>query len=556
MLQSLSIRHIVLIDRFELSFGRGLGVLTGETGAGKSILLDALGLALGERAQTHLIRAGEEQASVTACFQLPLDHLVFQLLDDQEIPHEEDLLILRRTLSADGRSKAFINDHPVSTSLLKQVGSLLVEIHGQFDHILDPSTHRDALDRFGGHETLLEETAKAYETWGDALKKLREMQQALETREQKLDFLTHALQELETLNPKAGEEEGLLQFRSIAQNKSRIIENVQIAFLSLSSEKGTESSLAQAHKALSKAAEYHTSLLEDFTATLDRLMIEAHEVSLSLQNFLHTQQNDSSSLEEIENRLYDLRACARKHGVTTDALPDLLKRFKVEKEALEGGLSRLEGQEKEVEITRALYLQVAQRLSDARKRLSVILVQAVERELPPLKLEKAKIKASIEPLAESHWSSKGFDQIEFLIQTNPGTPFGGLSKIASGGERSRLMLALKVIMARENLSSLLVFDEIDTGVGGAVASAIGERLARLAQDLQVLSITHAPQVAAYADFHLKVEKETKEGKTLTYVQTLSESGRQEEIARMLAGEKITPEARAAALTLLEAKKAA
>ncbi len=556
MLQSLSIRHIVLIDRLELSFGRGLGVLTGETGAGKSILLDALGLALGERAQTTLIRAGEDQASVTACFQISPDHPVFTLLKEQEIPYEEELLLLRRTLSADGRSKAFLNDHPVSTALLKQVGSLLVEVHGQFDHILDPATHRDALDRFGGHDLHLEETARAYEAWATALKKLRDMQHALEARDRKLDFLTHAVQELETLSPKAGEEEALLQSRSLAQNKSRIAENIQTAFLALSSEKGAESALAQAHKALSKAGEYHASFLADLTTTLDRLTIEAHEVSLSLQHFLQTQQNDRAGLEEIEDRLYDLRACARKHGVPPDTLPALLDEFKAEKEALEGGQSRLEAQEKEVKAAEAFYLQAAQKLSEVRKRTSIALGEAVEKELPPLKLEKAKFKVSLGPLPESHRSSKGLDQIEFLIQTNPGTPFGGLSKIASGGERSRLMLALKVIVARENLSSLLVFDEIDTGVGGSVASAIGERLARLAQDLQVLSITHAPQVAAHADFHLKVEKETKEGKTLTHVQRLNKEERQEEIARMLAGERITPEARAAALTLLEAKKAA
>lgn len=556
MLQSLSIRHIVLIDRLELSFDQGFGVLTGETGAGKSILLDALGLALGERAQTNLIRSGEEHASVTACFQLSPSHPVAQILRDQEISLEEDLLLLRRTLALDGRSKAFINDHPVSMNLLKAVGSLLVEIHGQFDHILNPATHREALDRFGEHEEPLKKTAQAYKTWQEAVKALHDRRAALETREQRLDFLNHAVGELEVLNPQEGEEEKLLPLRSMAQNKTRILEGVQAAFLALSSEKGAENSLAQAHKALSKLSEFHQPMLEDLTTTLERLHIETQEVLLSLQQFLRDQQTECFSLEEIENRLYDLRASARKHGVSIEALPALLRNFREEKEDLEGNNTRLGEREKIVEAARASYLKEAHNLTEARQRVAKDLSKAVEGELPPLKLEKARIQVSVEPSGEVHWSASGIDQVEFLIQTNPGMPFGALAKMASGGERSRLTLALKVIMARENLSSLLVFDEIDAGVGGAVASAIGERLGRLAKDLQVLAITHAPQVAAYADFHFKVEKEVQDGKTLARVHRLTTEARQEEIARMLAGEHITPEARAAASTLLNAKKAA
>ncbi|MDP9196740.1 MAG: DNA repair protein RecN [Pseudomonadota bacterium] len=550
MLVSLSIRDFILIGKLDLSFGPGLSVLTGETGAGKSILLDALGLALGGRADSALVRPGAEQASVTAEFSLPPKHPVLALLKDQGL-EAETALILRRTVGTDGRSRAFANDQPVSVALLRQLGGTLVEIHGQFDThgLLDPQTHRDVLDAFGGLQADVAKVRAAYETWKTTAAAREEAARQIEAARREEDFLRHALEELDTLDPQADEENELASRRQLLMNAGKILENMESALAALAGESGAVRSLFQAQKALSRLGD-RLQGVEQIVAALDRVAVEVDEAVAGLEALGRSVDQDPRALDQVEERLYALRALARKHSVSVSDLPALRQDMARRLDLIETQGDTLSRLAREEEEKRTVYAAVADRLGKARRKAVVALDKKVAAELGPLKLDRAVFTTQVEMLAEADWSPSGQDRVTFAVATNPGAPPGPLNRIASGGELARFMLALKVVLAKADTVPVLVFDEVDTGIGGAVAAAVGERLAKLAKDFQVLVVTHSPQVAARGDHHWKVQKNTRKDITVTNVVALEQEHRREEIARMLSGATVTDQARAAADSLL------
>ena len=552
MLTGLSIRNIVLIQALDLEFARGLSVLTGETGAGKSILLDALGLTLGQRADLGLIRQGESQASVTATFAAPAaDHPVAALLTENELmPEPGEPLMVRRTLRADGGSRAFINDQPCSVALLRDIGVHLVEVHGQHDDrgLLNPRGHRAMLDSFGRCDAAA--VASAHGRWRSAQGALDDARAAIANAARDRDYLTHALAELNDFAAQPGEEEQLATARTDMQKGARLTDDLTAVTQLLEGGEGALALLRQAARRLDRIAPEHEALAQALAA-LDRALIEADEAEDALARAVDAMSHDPARLDEIERRLFDLRALARKHQVAPDdlsALRDEMAARLASIDAGEEGLARLEG-----EATRALadYRAAAEALSAARRQAATRLDAAVAAELAPLKLDAARFRTVVDPLPEGQWGPQGADRVEFEIATNPGAPFAPLMKIASGGELSRFILALKVALAQEGGADTMIFDEIDRGVGGAVASAIGERLHRLAAHYQLLVVTHSPQVAARGAGHLMIAKSSDGTVTRTGVRPLDEDERREEIARMLSGAEVTQEARAQAGRLLE-----
>ncbi|WP_374279754.1 DNA repair protein RecN [Novosphingobium sp.] len=552
MLTRLSIRNIVLIEALDLDFRQGLGVLTGETGAGKSILLDALGLVLGNRADSGLVRAGEDQASVTASFEFAaLPAGVRAVLDAAELDVEPgEPLIVKRRLKADGGSKAFVNDQPVSAALLRELAPFLVELHGQHDDrgLVNPKGHRLLLDRYARADSAGVEAAwKAWRTAQDALDQARE---AVARAGADRDLLLAHLAELTTLEPVEGEEEQLAEARAAMQKGERLSGDLaELQHLWT----GSDSALATlrgAARRLDRIAGEHP-LLAEALAALDRAVIEASEAEDKLDRAGEALAHDPAALDRIETRLFDLRAMARKHHCQVDDLPARMREMRAQLDLIEGGEAGLA--ELETAATRAAedYRQRAAALSARRTEAALRLDAAVADELAPLKLDAARFRTSILRLPEERWGAGGIDGIEFLISTNPGAPFAPLGKIASGGELSRFILALKVALAEEGGAATVIFDEIDRGVGGAVASAIGERLARLAAGGQLLAVTHSPQVAARGGQHYVIAKSSEGTVTRTSVHLLDAAGRQEEIARMLSGAEVTAEARAQADRLLE-----
>ncbi len=552
MLTRLSIRNIVLIEALDLDFRQGLGVLTGETGAGKSILLDALGLVLGNRADSGLVRAGEDQASVTASFEFAaLPAGVRAVLDAAEVDVEPgEPLIVKRRLKADGGSKAFVNDQPVSAALLRELAPFLVELHGQHDDrgLVNPKGHRLLLDRYARADSAGVEAAwKAWRTAQDALDQARE---AVARAGADRDLLLAHLAELTTLEPVEGEEEQLAEARAAMQKGERLAGDLaELQHLWT----GSDSALATlrgAARRLDRIAGEHP-LLAEALAALDRAVIEASEAEDKLDRAGEALAHDPAALDRIETRLFDLRAMARKHHCQVDDLPARMREMRAQLDLIEGGEAGLA--ELEAAATRAAedYRQRAAALSARRTEAALRLDAAVADELAPLKLDAARFRTSILRLPEERWGAGGIDGIEFLISTNPGAPFAPLGKIASGGELSRFILALKVALAEEGGAATVIFDEIDRGVGGAVASAIGERLARLAANGQLLAVTHSPQVAARGGQHYVIAKSSEGTVTRTSVHLLDAAGRQEEIARMLSGAEVTAEARAQADRLLE-----
>ena len=551
MLTSLAIRDVVLIDRLDLDFRAGLSVLTGETGAGKSILLDALGLALGARGDSGLVRHGADQASVTACFEVADNHPAFAVLAEQGLEAEAPL-ILRRVLTADGRSRAFVNDQPASVGLLRRLGDLLVEIHGQFDDrgLLDPATHREALDAFGGHAALLRDTATAHAGWrqaADALDRAKADAARARTDE---TFLRHAVEELDALSPEPGEEERLAEQRSLMMNAEQIAEAMAAALEHLSGDRGAESGLAGASRQLGRIAGKAGPILDPALAALDRAAAEAQEAVHLLQSVASELETDPAALTKAEDRLYALRDVARKHGVEVDALPALRDTLAGRLAAIDDSGERMATLEAATKAAREAYAAAAGRLGEARRKAAGRIDKAVGAELPPLKLDKARFATRIEDMPEAQWGPQGRDRVAFEVATNPGQAPGPINKIASGGELSRFMLAVKVVLSQVSPVPTLVFDEVDSGVGGATADAVGERLARLGDGLQVLVVTHSPQVAARGGQHLRVEKRAGRDSTTTTVVPLSDPDRREEIARMLSGAEVTDEARAAANRLM------
>lgn len=552
MLTGLSIRNIVLIQALDLEFARGLSVLTGETGAGKSILLDALGLTLGQRADLGLIRQGESQASVTATFAPPAaDHPVAALLAENELmPEPGEPLMVRRTLRADGGSRAFINDQPCSVALLRDIGVHLVEVHGQHDDrgLLNPRGHRAMLDSFGRCDAAA--VAGAHGRWRRAQGELDDARAAIANAARDRDYLTHALAELNDFAAEPGEEEQLATARTDMQKGARLTDDLTAVTQLLEGGEGALALLRQAARRLDRIAPEHEALAQALAA-MDRALIEADEAEESLARAVEAMSHDPARLDEIERRLFDLRALARKHQVAPDdlsALRDEMAARLTSIDAGEEGLARLEG-----EAARALadYRAAAEALSTARLQAATRLDAAVAAELAPLKLDAARFRTVVDPLPEGQWGPQGADRVEFEIATNPGAPFAPLMKIASGGELSRFILALKVALAQEGGADTMIFDEIDRGVGGAVASAIGERLHRLAAHYQLLVVTHSPQVAARGAGHLMIAKSSDGTVTRTGVRPLDEDERREEIARMLSGAEVTQEARAQAGRLLE-----
>ncbi|WP_114520131.1 DNA repair protein RecN [Altererythrobacter sp. ZODW24] len=552
MLTRLSIRNIVLIEALDLDFAGGLGVLTGETGAGKSILLDALGLVLGNRAESALVRAGEDQASATATFEFSqLPDLLRDVLNDAEVEIEPgEPLILRRRVKADGGSKAFVNDQPVSAALLRQLAPALVELHGQHDDrgLVNPRGHRLLLDRYAGAD--LAKVESAWKNWRaaeDALAKARaDIVQAKDDQ----DLLIAHLAELTRLAPEEGEEEQLALSRATMQKGEKLsgdLEELRRFW------DGSDSALAQLRSAarrLDRIAEEHP-LLKEALEALDGAVIQAGEAEEKLAAAGEAMVHDPLELDRMETRLFELRALARKHRCEADELPAKMREMRAALDAIEGGEADIAQLVKTAEAAHQAYRDRAEKLHKARVAAAVKLDKAVAVELAPLKLDAARFKTSVSELPEDRWGPHGIDGVEYLISTNPGADFAPLGKIASGGELSRFILALKVALAEQGGAATVIFDEIDRGVGGAVASAIGERLARLASGGQLLAVTHSPQVAARGQVHYMIAKSSTGTVTKTSVALLDEAGRQEEIARMLSGAEITSEARAQADRLLE-----
>ena len=551
MLVRLSIRDIVLIDQLDLEFPRGLTILTGETGAGKSILLDALSLALGARGDGGLVRAGAAQGQVTAVFEPPADHPAHAWLAAQDLPGEGEL-ILRRVQMADGRTRAYVNDQSVGAQTLRALGQALVEIHGQHDEraLLDASTHRALVDAYGGLDARVARDAFAALRAREA--ELREAQADVAAREREADFARHASEELRKLAIEPSEEALLASKRQAMMQGEKVAGDIRDAHRSLTGESSLLPLLVSITRRLQRRAAQAPDLIEPSLKALDEAMEALETAAQTVEAALAACDFDPRELERCEERLFALRGMARKYGVAVEALPALADKYAGELADLSEGRTRVGRLEAEVSAAAADYARAARALSEARRRAAEDLGRAVNAELPPLKLERARFAAEIAS-DERLVSPDGFDRVEFMVETNPGSRPGPLMKVASGGELARFLLALKVSLAQRETAPTLVFDEIDTGVGGAVADAIGQRLARLAARAQVLAVTHAPQVAARSQRHFKIVKDEVGGgdRVATRVITLGASERREEIARMLAGAEITREARAAAKSLIE-----
>ena len=549
MLRQLAIHNIVLVERLELEFEAGLGVLTGETGAGKSILLDALGLALGARADSALVRAGQESASVSAEIELPHGHPARDLLDEQGISIEAgEALIVRRTLKSDGGSRAFAGGAGVPAGLLRDLGALAVEIHGQQDDrgLLNPKGHRFLLDAFGKIDRSAVERAWTKVTQIEA--DLLEARSAAAAAERDREWLEHASKEIEALAPEEGEEFRLAEERAAIQAGLKAGESLTGLDELLGGSEGALAQLRQAARKIERGASDHP-LLAEALASLDRALIEASEAEDRIARACEAMAFDPVRLEQVESRLFEIRGLARKHRVEPDQLAALGAQMRDQLAAIQAGGARISELDRELAAARETSAAGAQALDKERREAAASLDRAVASELAPLKLDAARFRTAI---AAAEPGPAGAERIEFEVSTNPGAPFGPLTRIASGGELSRFILALKVALAEAGSAATMIFDEVDRGVGGAVASAIGERLARLAQQSQVLVVTHSPQVAARASHHYRIEKSHGEDGTRTSVRKLSAEERREEIARMLSGTSITEEARAQASRLLDA----
>ena len=554
MLTSLSIRNVVLIDKLDLDFKPGLSVLTGETGAGKSILLDSLGLVLGKRAETSLIRQGEEKLSVTAVFEAEPDNAALQQLLQENDLEADSEMIVKRSLDQNGKGKIFFNDQPISAKLLKDIGRCLVEIHGQFDNqgLLNQAMHREVLDAYGAYHELLAAVGKAFAGYKAAVKNRTDAEISINRAKEEEDNLRHWVRELEQIRPIQGEEAELQQRRSELMNAEKILESLNYAYAALTRGHDIQSALRQAQSAVDKANRHVGGRYDEIYNTLDRALIEAADAIGQIENASANVSLNSAEQENIDSRLFALKDLARKHGVAVDDLALTMEDFQNRLNAIELGEDGITALRKIEAEKRLAYLEAANRLHDQRVKTAEELDRLIMAELPPLKMEKARFVTQIDRLSETSWNEHGFDEVSFTVATNPNSPQGPLGKIASGGELARFMLALKVNLAKSSTVSTMIFDEVDAGIGGATAQAVGERLARLGAEVQVLVVTHSPQVAARGSNHYKVEKFTRNNVTTTRVRELAPAEKHEEIARMLAGETITDEARAAARVLISA----
>ena len=559
MLTALSIRDVVLIERLDLSFGPGLTVLTGETGGGKSILLDSLGLAMGARAEAGLVRAGAAQASVAAVFSPAANHPVRALLAEQGI-EAEDEIVLRRVLGKDGRSRAFANDQPVGAALLRRAAALLVEVQGQHEQmgLTDPASHTALLDAFGVPTALRTDAASGFRSWRGAVATLAAARAAIAEAERDQEWLRHTVEELSGLAPQEGEEDRLAGERQRLQQGERRAEAIASALAELAPKDrrgpGPAAALRASARALQRLVPSNDPAAVNPAAPALAALEHAEEALAEAETLLSRLADaadaDPRLLEQAEERLFALRAAARKHAVPVVELPALLATLRARLAALQTGAARVDELEQATAAARADYTAACARLTAARRTAAARLERAVAKELPPLRLERARFSIDIGSQPEDDWGPLGADAIRFLIATNPGQAPGPLAKVASGGELSRLMLALKVVLAGGSPAPTLVFDEVDSGIGGATAAAVGQRLARVAESVQVLLVTHSPQVAARGVTHFRVAKLVSKGRAATQVDTLDGTARREEIARMLAGASVTEAARAAADSLL------
>ncbi len=548
MLAALTVRDIVLIETAALEFAPGLNVLTGETGAGKSILLDALGLAAGGRGGGRAaVRSGAAQGSATAVFEPSARNPAHALLAEQAIAAEGEI-VLRRTLSADGRTRAFVNDEPVGVAFLRDLGAALLEVHGQADDrgLFDASTHRGMLDAFAGHDALLRETAQAFAAFDRARAVHSELRVAAAAAAADAEYVTHALKELTALGPEEGEEAKLSEDRALLMNASRIASDVSAASDLLNGERGAGAQISAALKRLSRMSEEARKASAPAEQALDQAYNALEDARRELDSLSARLDFEPGQLEKTEDRIHDLRTAARKYGVTPDALPRVLREFEFKRDALDSGGGRAKEAEAATIAARSIFLETAGKLSTSRAGAARNLESAVAGELVPLKLGHARFQVALETLGEDATGAGGLERVAFEVATVDGATFGPLTKIASGGELARFSLALKVALAEASPPAALVFDEVDRGVGGAVADAVGERLQRLAQSTQVLLVTHSPQVAARAERHFRI---TRSGDK-TRVALLDDEARAEEVARMLSGAIVTEEARAAARRLI------
>ncbi len=555
MLTSLSVRNVVLIDRLDLAFGPGLLALTGETGAGKSILLDSLGLAIGARGDAGLVRPGAERANVAAAFALDADHPLRALLDARGI-EVEDELVLRRVIGADGRGRAFVNDQPVGVALLRELGGALVEIQvqGGTRGLVAGAEHRRFLDGFGGLDDQAAAVAAAYRAWRAAEDARAEAAAALDAARRDEDYLRHMVAELDTLAPEPGEETALADRRAILMQGEKLAEALQAAAAELDEGgRGVEARLRAAERHLARAAERVPGLLDPALAALDRAAIETAEAIAAIEAAGRESAPDAAELDRVERRLFALRAAARKHGVAVDGLAALRDEFADRLAMLDNRGAALAGLEDAARAARADFVSAARALSAARAEAGERLDAAIAGELAPLGLASARFRTRLDPLAEDDWGAGGAERVRFEVATVPDAEPGPLGRIASGGELSRLLLALRVVLARTLATPTLVFDEVDSGIGGATAAAVGARLARLGEERQVLVVTHSPQVAARANHHLRVAKVEGEDGVRTEIEALDDPARREEVARMLAGARVTDAARAAADSLMRAR---
>jgi len=550
MLRGLDIRDMLIIDHLSLEFSSGLNVLTGETGAGKSILLDSLGFVLGWRGRADLVRSGQDQGEVSALFDLGQTHPARAVLQEAGIPIEDELIV-RRVNSRDGRKTAWINDRRVSGEVLRAVSEHLIELHGQHDDrgLLDPKGHRDLLDTFGGHDDMLTTVSAAYSALRAAEKDLRTAEAAQEKLRAEEEFLRHAVDELQKLAPEAGEEAELDSRRRLMQGAEKIRADIAHAVQALGRE-GAEGMMSDAMRWLDGAADAVEGRLEEPLAALSRAMVELDDAAQGVETCFDALEFNPHDLELAEERLFAIRALARKHNIAPDELPTLAQDLTAKLDLLDMGAGGLKDLNAAVAAAKAAYDEAAGVLSRARKSAAQALDLAMGAELVPLKMERAVFTTQVK---DADPSAIGVDQVDFVVATNPGAPAGSLAKIASGGELSRFLLALKVSLSRDGAQNTMIFDEIDRGVGGATADAVGRRLSRLAQDAQVLVVTHSPQVAALGDRHFQVAKQQSADMTLSRVDLLSDTARVDEIARMISGDTITTEARAAARTLIEGR---
>lgn len=553
MLAQLSIRDIVLIERLDLNFDAGLSVLTGETGAGKSILLDSLSLALGGRGDGSLVRHGSDKGQVTAVFDVPMGHSARLMLRENGIDDDGDL-IFRRVQSADGRTKAYVNDQPISVQLMRQLGQTLVEIHGQHDDraLVDIDAHRTLLDAFGGTADEAAHVSELYRAWKDAERGLKKHRERVEAAAREADYLRSSVEELEKLSPRDGEEDELAENRARMMKAERIAGDINEASEFLNGNASPVPLIASLVRRLERKSQEAPGLLEETVELLDGALNQLSDAQMAVERALRNTEFDPKELERVEERLFALRAASRKYSVPVTELPALAVRMISDLADLDAGEEKLKQLDAQVGVARVAFDASARSLSEKRRHTATALSDAVMAELPALKLERARFMVEVQS-DPSLPTVDGIDLVEFHVQTNPGTRPGPIMKVASGGELSRFLLALKVALADRGSAPTLVFDEIDTGVGGAVADAIGQRLKRLSATVQVLSVTHAPQVAARAATHLLISKGPSAEKAemiSTRVARMDDKARTEEIARMLAGASITEEARAAAARLL------